>query len=137
MITDILIATPGDAPAILSGQTGAWPRLEFRSLDNMALAGLWAALGAQGEASAFEGTAHLLLNTDARWIFEFPDDFARRLSLLQPNEVKDVAARWATHEELVHMGASGPVVEPIVAAVSDQARAALGQGKGLLLLMSL
>ena len=103
----------------------------------MALAGLWTALGAQGEASAFEGTAHLLSNTEERWVFEFPHDFSRRLCLLQPNEVKDVAARWATHEELVHMGASGPDVEPIVAAMSEQARAALGQGKGLLLFMCL
>lgn len=41
MLTDILIASTGDAPEILSDAPGGWARLQFNSLDNMALAGLW------------------------------------------------------------------------------------------------
>lgn len=137
MLTDILIASTDDAPQILSATPGSWPRLQFNSLDNMALAGLWAALGATAEARDFEGEKHLLAHTPEQWVFEFPQDFVRRLSALQPADIKNVAAVWATHDELARMGASGPAIEPVVDAVSGFARQAVGESKSLLLFMSL
>jgi hypothetical protein len=137
MLTDILIASPDDAPQILSAAPGSWPRLQFNSLDNVALAGLWAALGATAEAADFEGEKHLLAHTPEQWVFEFPQDFVRRLSTLQPAGIKDVAAAWATHDEIARMGASGPAIEPVVDAVSGFARQATGENKSLLLFMSL
>jgi hypothetical protein len=137
MLTDILIASTNDAPEILSATPGNWPRLQFNSLDNMALAGLWAALGATAEAADFEGEKHLLAHKPERWVFEFPQDFVHRLSALQPAGIEDLAAVWATHDELAQMGASGPAIEPIVEAISGFARQATGENKSLLLFMSL
>lgn len=137
MLTDILIASTSDAPEILSATPGSWPRLQFNSLDNMALAGLWAALGATAEAADFEGEKHLLAHTPERWVFEFPQDFVHRLSELHPARIKDVAAVWATHDELAQMGSSGPAIEPVVEAISGFARQATGENKSLLLFMSL
>lgn len=137
MLTDILIASTDDAPQILSATPGSWPRLQFNSLDNVALAGLWTALGATAEATDFEGEKHLLAHTPEQWVFEFPSDFVRRLSALQPADIKNVAALWATHDEIARMGASGPAIEPVVEAVSGFARQAKGENKSLLLFMSL
>ncbi|SDZ39296.1 hypothetical protein SAMN05518854_105455 [Variovorax sp. YR266] len=137
MLTDILIASTDDAPQILSTTPGSWPRLQFNSLDNVALAGLWAALGATAEAVDFEGEKHLLAHTPEQWVFEFPQDFVRRLCALQPAGIKDVAAAWATHDEIARMGASGPAIEPVVEAVRGFARQATGENKSLLLFMSL
>lgn len=136
MLTDILIASTGDAPEILSAAPGGWPRLQFNSLDNMALAGLWAALSGTTQAD-FEGEKYLLAHTQERWVFEFPQDFVSKLSALQPGAVAEIAMSWAKHEELVHMGADGPSIEPVVEAMSGFARQAIGQGKSLLLFMSL
>jgi hypothetical protein len=136
MLTDILIASTDDVPEILSAATGGWPRLQFNSLDNMALAGLWTALGG-ASAGDFEGEKHLLAHTQERWVFEFPQDLLRRLSALQPGNITEIAASWANHDELVHMGADGPTIEPVVEAMSGFARQAIGQGKSLLLFMCL
>jgi len=102
----------------------------------MALAGLWSALGGTTEAD-FEGEKYLLAHTHERWVFEFPQDFVHRLAALQPGAALEVATSWAKHEELAHMGADGPGIEPIVAAMSGFARQAIGQGKSLLLFMCL
>ncbi len=134
MLTDILIASTGDAPEILSTAPGGWPRLQFNSLDNMALAGLWSALGGTSQAD-FEGEKYLLVHTQDRWVFEFPQDFVHRLSAVQPGGAVEVAMSWAKHDELMHMGADGPSVEPVVEAISEFARQAIGQGKSLLLFM--
>ncbi|MET3183458.1 UNVERIFIED_ORG: hypothetical protein ABIC43_006642 [Variovorax guangxiensis] len=136
MLTDILIASTGDAPEILSAASGSWPRLQFNSLDNMALAGLWSALGGTG-AVDFEGEKYLLAHTEERWVFEFPQDFVQGLSAVQSGAVAEVAMSWVKHDELVHMGADGPGVEPVVEAMSGFARQAIGQGKSLLLFMCL
>jgi hypothetical protein len=136
MLTDILIASIDDAPEILSAASGDWPRLQFNSLDNMALAGLWSALGGTTQAD-FEGEKYLLAHTQEQWVFEFPQDFVNRLSAVQPGAVAEVAMSWAKHDELVHMGADGPGVEPVVEAMSEFARQAIGQGKSLLLFMCL
>jgi len=136
MLTDILIASTGDAPEILSAAPGSWPRLQFNSLDNMALAGLWSALGGASHAD-FEGEKYLLAYTQERWVFEIPQDFVRRLSVVQPGNAAEVAMSWAKHEELVHMGADGPGIEPVVEAMSGFARQAIDQGKSLLLFMCL
>lgn len=136
MLTDILIASTGDAPEILSATPGSWPRLQFNSLDNMALAGLWSALGGASHAD-FESEKYLLAYTQERWVFEIPQDFVRRLSAVQPGAAAKVAMSWAKHEELVHMGADGPGVEPVVEAMSGFARQAIDQGKSLLLFMCL
>jgi hypothetical protein len=136
MLTHILIASTGDAPEILSAAPGGWARLQFKSLDNMALAGLWAALGGTSQAD-FEGEKYLLAHTQERWVFELPQDFVRRLSAVQPGAAAEVAMTWARHEELVHMGADGPSIEPVVQAMSGFARQAIGQGKSLLLFMCL
>lgn len=137
MLTDILIASTDDAPRIVSATPDNWPRLQFNSLDNVALAGLWSALGAAAEAVDFEGERHLLAHTQEQWVFEFPQDFVRRLCALQPAGIKDVAAAWATHDEIARMGASGPAIEPIVDAVRGFALQATGENKSLLLFMSL
>lgn len=136
MLTDILIASTGDAPEILSAASGGWPCLQFNSLDNMALAGLWSALGGTSQAD-FEGEKYLPARTQERWVFKFPQDFVHRLSIVQPGAAAEVAMAWAKHEELVHMGADGPGIEPIVEAMSGFARQAIDQGKSLLLFMCL
>lgn len=137
MLTDILIASTGDVPEILSSAAiGGWPRLQFKSLDNMALAGLWAALGGTTEQD-FEGEKHLLAHTEERWVFEFPEDFVRRLSAVQPGAIREIAASWAKHGELVYMGADGPTVEPVVEAMIGFAQQAIEQRKSLLLFMCL
>lgn len=136
VLTDILNAARADANEVLADTRGKWPRLRFNSLDNMALAGLWSALGA-ADASAFEGEAHLIAHTSERWVFEFPQDFVHRLSDLKPGNVGEVAAAWATHEELMHIGADGPAVEPVVNSICAFARQAAGDEKSMLLLMTL
>lgn len=108
--------------------------LPANSLDNMALAGLWSALGGTTEAD-LEGEKHLLAHTQERWVFELPQDFVHRLAALQSDATAEVAMSWAKHEELAHMGADGPGIEPVVEAMSGFARQAIGQGKSLLLFM--
>lgn len=56
---------------------------------------------------------------------------------MQPGAAAQVAMTWAKHEELVHMGADGPSIEPGVEAMSGFARQAMDQGKSLLLFMCL
>jgi hypothetical protein len=136
MLTDILIASRADANQILTDAPGGWPRLEFRSLDNVALAGLWSALGAP-DAATFEGEANLVAHTSDKWVFEFPLDFVRRLSALQSGSIEEIAAAWATHDELVHMAVDGPAVEPVVKEICAFARRATRDEMGLMLLMSL
>lgn len=103
----------------------------------MALAGLWAALGGEDKVADFEGEKHLLAHTDSSWVFEFPRDFIEKLAIVQLTSISEIAARWATHDELVHMGASGAAVEPIVAALQEFANKALSQDKTMLLFMAL
>ncbi len=139
MLTDILIASPGDAPGILSAAHGVeWPRLQFNSLDNTALAGLWAALGASpAEARDLEGERHLLAHTEGEWVFELPPDFVHRLAALPAQGIAGIAIAWAAHEEIAQIGASGPDLEPIVDALRGFAQQAIQAHKGLLLSMSL
>lgn len=139
MLTNILIALPDEAGQILSASgAGAWPRLEFNDLDNDALSGLWAALGANtDETSALQGDKHLLVHTKEAWVFAFPSDFVRRLSALQQGDQSTVAEAWARHEELVRMGASGADVQPVIDALCGFARRADAEHKGLLLFMAL
>lgn len=136
MLTDILIASTDEVPEVLSAAVGDWPRLQFNSLDNMAIAGLWTALGAT-DAEDFEGEKHLIAHTQERWVFEFPQDLVLRLSTVQPAAIAEIAATWANHDELVHMGADGPSIEPVVEALSGFALQAIHQEKSLLLLMCL
>ncbi|AUA59072.1 Uncharacterised protein [Achromobacter spanius] len=136
MLTDILVASTEDIPAILSGESANWPILKFKALDNMVLAGLWSALGGT-TATEFEGEKHPRAHTQERWVFEFPEDFVRRLSTAQSEAIPGISAVWAQHDEMVHMGADGPAIEPVVEALTKFAREATSQGKRLFLSMSL
>ena len=64
--------------------------MQFNSLDNMALVGLWSSLGGASQAD-FEGEKYLLAYTQKRWVFEVPQDFVRRLSAVQPGAAAEVA----------------------------------------------
>ncbi len=53
------------------------------------------------------------VRTRKTMVFEFPEDFVRRLSAAQPEAIPGRLS-GPKHDEMVHMGADGPAIEAVV-----------------------
>jgi hypothetical protein len=104
ILTDILIAAPSEAEAIAaeSRHSQRWPCVQFNDVNNLVLADLLAALGADDDAEALRRGGRLIYGkgTDGPWIYHLPDTLPTLLAALEDEKLGKVAELWAQGEEL-------------------------------------
>lgn len=145
MLTDLIIANPEDAAAILNvpGHASIWPTLEAKGLDPVKLATLHfilknepadaakvAACVKTFEALADEGEA-------GPWLRAVPEELGHLLAQLGAADIPAVAAAWARTEELKLDGWKAADAAPFLGELSVFAAGAAAQGKRLLLWLCL
>lgn len=140
MLTDILIASKDEASTIFDQypQRKDWSSLELKGLDNFKLAALLTVLGSTADAEALEGEECLVAsNEDGPWLFLLPITFRDTLAAIPASELRAVAERWVTQEDLAIDRWSVADVEPCIGMLNEHAKKSLEADKDLLLWMSL
>ena len=141
MLTDLVIANMSDAEAIAADgpHTGNWPRLEFKNLDNKAVADLLSALSAEEDAAALRGEGCLVYQQSGEgpWVFQLPTSLAVLLAKTTDEQTRSISDRWASGEAVAFLGARGADLEPVVRQLCNFSRQAVAANKPLLLWMSL
>jgi hypothetical protein len=104
ILTDILIASPSEAEAICAhvGHFQRWPCLQWKGVDNLLLADLLAALGAEADAKALRGVGRMIYweSEGGPWVFHLPDTLPTLLAKLEDEKVPEVVERWMQGEQL-------------------------------------
>ena len=141
MLTDLIVASVDDAPAILTAQGHAniWPTLESRGLTPALLASLRRVM--RGEATTLD-----LVHADVElfellsqgeegdpWLAALPQDLVQHLALMAEAECAPVAAAWAQSEVARQDRWQAAELTPLLAEMSALAAGAVAQGKGMLL----
>jgi hypothetical protein len=141
MLTDLIVASLDDAPAILTAQGHAniWPTLESRGLTPALLASLRRVM--RGEAATLD-----LVNADVElfellsqgeqgdpWLAAVPPDLVQHLALMAETECAPMAAAWAQSEVARRDRWPATELTPLLAEMSALAAGAVAQGKGMLL----
>lgn len=144
MLTDLIVASLDDAPAILTAQGHAniWPTLESRGLTPALLASLRRVM--RGEATTLDlvnadvELFELLSQGDAAeqgdpWLAALPQDLVQHLALMAETECAPVASAWAQSEVARRDRWPATELTPLLAEMSALAAGAVAQGKGMLL----
>ncbi len=145
MLTDLIIATPEEAPAILNvpGHASIWPTLEAKGLDPVKLATLRFIL--KGEKADAARVADYVKTFEALadegeagpWLRAVPEDLVPLLAQLPASDMPATAAAWARTEELKLDGWKAADAEPFLSELCVFAAGAAAQGKRLLLWLCL
>ncbi len=145
MLTDLIIASLEEAPAVLNvpGHASVWPTLEAKGLDPVKLASLRFIL--QGQKPDTARVADYVKTFDALadegeagpWLRAVPEDLGLLLAKLSASEIPATAAAWARTEELSLDGWKAADAGPFLAELSAFAAGAVAQGKRLLLWLCL
>jgi len=139
ILTDFIIADPGDAPAICLTQKHweKWPTLQLKNADNSVLAALAEAFGDHAEAKAIEAATAILhqCGDNGPWIFMVPANLVRRIVALPPQERSALVDRWAKQQEMILGGWSRDDVDRLFSALHTWALRAKENNKPLLLWM--
>jgi NADH pyrophosphatase NudC (nudix superfamily) len=146
MLTDLIVASLDDAPAILTAQGHAniWPTLESRGLSPALLASLRRVMRgeaatlaqAQADVEQFE-----VLSQGGEcekgdpWLAALPPDLVQHLALMAEAQCEPVAAAWALTDVARHDRWQAAELTPLLAEMSALAAGAVAQGKGMLLWM--
>lgn len=141
MLTDLIVASLDDVPAILTAQGHAniWPTLESRGLTPALLASLRRVM--RGEATTLD-----FVNADVElfellsqgeegdpWLAVLPQDLVQHLALMAEAECAPVATAWAQSEVARRDRWPATELTPLLAEMSALAAGAVAQGKGMLL----
>jgi len=146
MLTDLIIATPEEAAAILNvpGHASVWPTLEAKGLDPVKLATLRFILMKAEPADASKVAAYVKTfealadeGEAGPWLRAVPEDLGHLLAQLPASDIPAVAAAWARTEELKLDGWHAADAEPFLGELSVFAAGAAAQGKRLLLWLCL
>jgi len=141
MLTDLIAATPEDAPAILNAQGHAniWPTLESKNLDQVKLASLRFILKGQPPADdaviEYMKSFEALVDggEDGPWIDALPEDLAHLLAAMPASDIAKVAAAWANTDEARLDRWQASDLEAGLGELGAFAASAVAQGKRLLL----
>jgi len=141
MLTDLIAATPEDAPAILNAQGHAnnWPTLESKNLDQLRLASLRFIL--KGQPPAMDVVVEYMKSFEALvdggeegpWIDAVPEDLVHLLATMPASDIAKVAAAWANTDEGKRDRWQASDLEPELGELGAFAASAVAQGKLLLL----
>src|SRR5262245_13010116 len=135
LLADILVAVPSDAQEICADpERKRWPYVRYRSVDNLLLADLVAALGAETDAKALRGDA-LVIHRETEsgpWVFHLPDTLPTLLAKIADEKVPEVVEGWMQGEQLTSdMRAPAEDVEQVVRELRDLSRQAVTVNKPL------
>jgi hypothetical protein len=143
ILSDLFVASLGDALRYENEATSArelpsWvaARARFGGLTDLPYEVLWAAL----DGRTLAPDSHLLEELSMRkdggsWLFRFPPSFVARLAEAEAVSLGRVAEQWVQSGEL--HGATAAEVMPVLRELTQLARMAQSQGKGLFLWGSL
>jgi hypothetical protein len=143
MLTDLIVASLDDAPAILTAQGHAniWPTLESRGLTPALLASLRRVMRgepvtlaqAQADVEQFEVLSQG--EEGDPWLAALPPDLVQHLALMAEAQCEPVAAAWALSDVARQDRWQAAELTPLLAEMSALAAGAVAQGKGMLLWM--
>lgn len=142
-ITDILVAAPSEATEICTAfgrVLKRWPHWQTGGVDNLLIADLLTALGAEADAKALRGEGQLIHmeSKEGPWVFHLPDALPALLAKLEDEQIRGVVERWMQGEQLsFDRRARAEDVEQAVQKLRDLSRQAVTANKSLLLRVSL
>jgi hypothetical protein len=141
MLTNLIVATLEEAPAILQSQGHAsiWPTLEAKGIDQVKLASLRFIL--KGEPPEDNAVIQYMKSFDIHadggaegpWIDSLPEDLVGLLAAIPVADIPNLATAWANTEEAQLDRWLAADVEPVLGELSALAAGAVAQGKRLLL----
>lgn len=141
MLTDLIVATIEEAPAILrsQGHASIWPTLEAKGIDQVKLASLRFIL--RGEPPEDHAVIQYMKSFDAQadggdegpWIDSLPEDLVGLLATIAASDIPNLAAAWANTDEAKLDRWVAADVESLLAELSAFAAGAVAQGKRVLL----
>lgn len=140
VLTDILIAPPNDASAIVAQWPGSknWPAFETTGLDALVLAELAEALDRPSLATAIRNLAPSAGdNADGPWVFVLPTEFRDRIAGIPAGRIGALAQAWSDKEETRAGGLTSQAAEQLVLGLQALAARARDGQKPLLLWISL
>ncbi|MDZ7812389.1 MAG: hypothetical protein U5L74_04440 [Ideonella sp.] len=146
MLTDLIVASLDDAPAILNalGHADIWPTLESRGLTPALLASLRRVMRgeaatralAQADVEQFEVLSQGGEREEGDpWLAALPPDLVQHLALMAEAQCEPVAVAWARTEVARQERWQAAELTPLLAEMSAMAAGAVAQGKGMLLWM--
>lgn len=140
ILTDFIIAESGSGPAIGESQaSGAWPAMQAKRIDTVKLAALHCTIAQTPYRDEIQKSFQLVggHQDDGPWVFEFPPSILIAIAHIDPNELLDIAEKWAQTKELKSERWSADDACSFIIALSTHAKNALQQGKSMYLWMSL
>ena len=135
ILTDILVAAPSEAEAIIADHRHAqnWPCAQFKGLTPMELGDLCDALGINGGYKALICIA--LESEGALSIYQFPDTFPALLAGCDDEQLRKVAVKWAAGENLAFDEVNPADLNVPLRRIRELSKQALSANKSLLLWM--
>eukprot|EP01036_Dinobryon_divergens_P057521 gene57521-76794_t len=141
MLTDFIVATRDDIPAILnsSAHSSIWPTLEAKGVDRIKLASLRFILKGEppDDGPVIEYLKLFDLYSakehDGPWIEAIPSDLVFLLTQISPSGISSAAIAWANTEEARLDRWQASDVASLLRELSALAASALVQNKALLL----
>lgn len=141
VLTDIIIASTNDVPAIVADWPGEkrWPAFETSGLEYLLLSELAVALQRATLAHTIEtlDPTVSVSETDGPWLYVVPTELRDLIAEVPPCEIGAVARRWSEGEEAVDRGLSHEDAERLILAIQKLAVKARGEGKPMLLWVSM
>lgn len=141
VLTDILIALPDDAPAIVAQWPGSknWPAFETTGLSSLVLAELAQALGQARLGKAIQDLAPSSAGdkTDGPWVFVLPLEFRDRIAEIPESDIGKLAQAWSDGEEAGGSGLTPQAAEDLLRGLHALSARARDSQRPLLLWISL
>jgi hypothetical protein len=143
ILSHLFVADPTDAlryenEAAPAPEPPSWVmgHAQFTELTDIQYEALWAALERRTWPADSQALEELSMRKDGgTWLFRFPPAFVAKLSEADAGNLDLMAAQWVQTGEL--HGATAAEVLPVLRELTELARRAKSQGKGLFLWGSL
>ncbi|MGZ2506082.1 hypothetical protein EHI47_38925 [Rhizobium leguminosarum] len=141
VLTDIVIASANDAPAIIAQWPGSkmWPGLQTTGLDGLVLADLAEALGQVNLARSIEDLDPSAFADEANgpWVYVLPNELRDHLANIDASDLDRVAQVWAEKEEASARGLTAQDAQRLLLEIQPLAAVARDGQKPMLLWISM
>jgi hypothetical protein len=137
LLTDFVIAPPGSGEEVGQSVNPAdrWPTLQAKGVETIKLATLLCLVTNQAYSNDVQKSFRLVGGDkeEGPWVFEFPSEALQGFASIATSQLSSLASAWAGTDELRADGWSSADAEDCIAAISQQAKAALASSNSLYL----